>query len=655
MKFIAEQVRVGCRGCAGLQRRGWSCRGRPQAGRPAGRVCRGRTCLHRGAGEGALHSTLAERPCAPAGVAPPAGGPPRTLRQSCGPLTRWGAGRAMVGRSSGCCLAGCAAARRAATSAPHCLCLLLPQTNIGHHPIHSINLFAPCPIGLSQISAPKTKFLGNSVEIYPIGGWAHPSDLQGAGWHTLLLTHPAPCCCAAPPRPPGTHPPAPPPRPRPRPYPHLPQGHRRGVQPGAAHVQGEQRHHRCGRGICRGGRAARRPCSPAAARPAPWLAASRTPAPTPAPAPHTPNTQPPCPCPRHPTPRHHALPCRPLLDRHLRRLHPAQHHHRRQGLPLLHPLRLVWRRALPGGCAPAGARGGVDGGAAGRAACECVPKCRLQTRAHAAAPAGAPSAALHPTTPPTPNRLRAALTARTARLCGSWRASGTSTWMRVREERSGGSAVGSRGQQAQRAMAGRRRQGGAWQGGSATSRCSPHPPLQSSATKTATQWRAQSRCGCGRCAAPRASRARACPCLAAAAAPRPRRHGWHAAAARPGSAAHPALPPAPLVSLPPAPQCREKPADDPYQFTHFCHELNSCTGGINPLPSDSRRRPDRALLELGNSSGARRAAGLGRSRGGVWRAAAVAAARVARGAPRPTRPAAHPHRLLRLCRGQVQP
>lgn len=255
----------------------------------------------------------------------------------------------------------------------------------------------------------------------------------------------------------------------------------------------------------------------------------------------------------------------------------------------------------------------------------------------------------------TPNRLRAALTARTARLCGSWRASGTSTWMRVREERSGGSAVGSRGQQAQRAMAGRRRQGGAWQGGSATSRCSPHPPLQSSATKTATQWRAQSRCGCGRCAAPRASRARACPCLAAAAAPRPRRHGWHAAAARPGSAAHPALPPAPLVSLPPAPQCREKPADDPYQFTHFCHELNSCTGGINPLPSDSRRRPDRALLELGNSSGARRAAGLGRSRGGVWRAAAVAAARVARGAPRPTRPAAHPHRLLRLCRGQVQP
>lgn len=51
------------------------------------------------------------------------------------------------------------------------------------------------------------------------------------------------------------------------------------------------------------------------------------------------------------------------------------------------------------------------------------------------------------------------------------------------------------------------------------------------------------------------------------------------------------------------PQCKEKPADDPYQFTHFAHELNSCEDGINPLPSDSRRRPDRALLELGNSSG----------------------------------------------------
>lgn len=45
-----------------------------------------------------------------------------------------------------------------------------------------------------------------------------------------------------------------------------------------------------------------------------------------------------------------------------------------------------------------------------------------------------------------------------------------------------------------------------------------------------------------------------------------------------------------------------KPTDDPYGFTQFAHKLNSCEGGINPLPSDSRRRPDRALLELGESS-----------------------------------------------------
>ena len=61
----------------------------------------------------------------------------------------------------------------------------------------------------------------------------------------------------------------------------------------------------------------------------------------------------------------------------------------------------------------------------------------------------------------------------------------------------------------------------------------------------------------------------------------------------------------PLPACLPLPhlQCREKPVDDPYSFTHFAHELNSCADGINPLPSDSRRRPDRALLELGNSSG----------------------------------------------------
>lgn len=47
--------------------------------------------------------------------------------------------------------------------------------------------------------------------------------------------------------------------------------------------------------------------------------------------------------------------------------------------------------------------------------------------------------------------------------------------------------------------------------------------------------------------------------------------------------------------------CKEKPEDDPYQFTFFAHELNSCKGIMEPLPSDSRRRPDRALLEMGKS------------------------------------------------------
>lgn len=58
-------------------------------------------------------------------------------------------------------------------------------------------------------------------------------------------------------------------------------------------------------------------------------------------------------------------------------------------------------------------------------------------------------------------------------------------------------------------------------------------------------------------------------------------------------------------------QCTEKPKDDPYGFTHFAHSLNACDGGINPLPSDSRRRPDRALLEQGNSSGRRAACRFG--------------------------------------------
>ena len=49
--------------------------------------------------------------------------------------------------------------------------------------------------------------------------------------------------------------------------------------------------------------------------------------------------------------------------------------------------------------------------------------------------------------------------------------------------------------------------------------------------------------------------------------------------------------------------CRPKPENDPYSFTHFAHELNKCEG-LNPMPSDSRRRPDRALLELGKSGDA---------------------------------------------------
>lgn len=52
----------------------------------------------------------------------------------------------------------------------------------------------------------------------------------------------------------------------------------------------------------------------------------------------------------------HARSCLPIhrqdVDRHVRRLHAAQRHHRRQGVPLLHALRLVWRGAVPG--APAG-------------------------------------------------------------------------------------------------------------------------------------------------------------------------------------------------------------------------------------------------------------------------------------------------------------
>lgn len=60
------------------------------------------------------------------------------------------------------------------------------------------------------------------------------------------------------------------------------------------------------------------------------------------------------------------------------------------------------------------------------------------------------------------------------------------------------------------------------------------------------------------------------------------------------------LPDAPVLELW---RCKAKPENDPYAFTFFAHELNSCKG-VNPLPSDSRRRPDRAALELGDSSAA---------------------------------------------------
>ena len=42
-------------------------------------------------------------------------------------------------------------------------------------------------------------------------------------------------------------------------------------------------------------------------------------------------------------------------------------------------------------------------------------------------------------------------------------------------------------------------------------------------------------------------------------------------------------------------QCAPKPEGDPYGFTQFALKLNDCEG-VNPLPSDSRRRPDRAQV-----------------------------------------------------------
>lgn len=49
--------------------------------------------------------------------------------------------------------------------------------------------------------------------------------------------------------------------------------------------------------------------------------------------------------------------------------------------------------------------------------------------------------------------------------------------------------------------------------------------------------------------------------------------------------------------------CAPKPDGDKFGFTHFARKL--CDGcGINPLPSDSRRRPDRAALEAGDQRAA---------------------------------------------------
>ena len=45
-------------------------------------------------------------------------------------------------------------------------------------------------------------------------------------------------------------------------------------------------------------------------------------------------------------------------------------------------------------------------------------------------------------------------------------------------------------------------------------------------------------------------------------------------------------------------QCKEKPKGDKYGFTYFARMMNEGKG-VAPLGSDSRRRPDRAALEVG--------------------------------------------------------
>lgn len=49
-------------------------------------------------------------------------------------------------------------------------------------------------------------------------------------------------------------------------------------------------------------------------------------------------------------------------------------------------------------------------------------------------------------------------------------------------------------------------------------------------------------------------------------------------------------------------QCSDKPSDpDKYGFSNFARMLMSGKG-VNPLPSDSRRRPDRAALQVCSTS-----------------------------------------------------
>lgn len=50
--------------------------------------------------------------------------------------------------------------------------------------------------------------------------------------------------------------------------------------------------------------------------------------------------------------------------------------------------------------------------------------------------------------------------------------------------------------------------------------------------------------------------------------------------------------------------CNERPKGDYYSFTKFAHKLSECEGIRDPLPSDSRRRPDRSALYNGDSAAA---------------------------------------------------